>query len=345
LKNKINILAFESSCDETSVAVLENEKILSNVILSQEYHRTWGGVVPEVASREHLKRIVLLTEEALKRAGLKNSDLNLVAATNEPGLIGAILIGYNFAKSIAASLSLPFIPVNHIHAHLYSSFLSDKRPKFPFLSLIVSGGHTLLILVEDFFKHKILGTTVDDAAGEAFDKVAKMMGLGYPGGPLIDKFAKEGNIEFHKFPKAVIKNSKYDFSFSGIKTSVLYFLKEIEFEKNKNDELISNISASFQDAVIYSLYDKVLKAAKEFKVKDITISGGVSANSYLKKIFQSLEGNGYNIFIPEAIFSTDNAAMIGITAYLKYLSTENKDYFLNESFSVKANPRLDNGNF
>lgn len=345
MKNKINILAFESSCDETSVAVLENEKILSNVILSQEYHRTWGGVVPEVASREHLKRIVLLTEEAIKRAGLEKSDLNLVAATNEPGLIGAILIGYNFAKSIAASLSLPFIPVNHIHAHLYSSYLSDKRPEFPFISLIVSGGHTLLILVEDFFKHKILGTTVDDAAGEAFDKVAKMLGLGYPGGPLIDKFAEEGKIEFHKFPKAVIKNSKYDFSFSGIKTSVLYFLKEIDFEKNKNDELIGNISASFQDAVIYSLYDKVLKAAKEYKVKDITISGGVSANSYLKKTFQSLEGKGYNIFIPEAIFSTDNAAMIGITAYLKYLNTENKNYFLNESFSVKANPRLDYENF
>ena len=344
-KDKFNILAFESSCDETSVAVLQNDKVISNVILSQEYHTTFGGVVPEIASREHLRKIVEMTEASLKKANIEMKDIDLIAATSEPGLIGAILIGLSFAKSLAATLNKPFIPVNHIHAHLYSAFINDTHPEFPFIALIVSGGHTLLILVEDFFKHKILGTTIDDAVGEAFDKVAKMMGLGYPGGPLIDRFAKKGNIDFHEFPISVIKNSKYNFSFSGIKTSVLYYLRDSNFQSIKNDKLISDISASFQHAAIKTLFNKVKKAAKEFKVKDIAVSGGVSANSYLKQMFRAFEKDGYRIHIPELIYTTDNAAMIGITAYYKYLASKDKEYFSKESFSVKARPRLDYNNF
>jgi N6-L-threonylcarbamoyladenine synthase len=344
-KDKLYILAFESSCDETSVAVLQNDKVISNVILSQEYHTTFGGVVPEIASREHLRKIVEMTEASLQKANLKMSDIDIVAATSEPGLIGAILIGLSFAKSLAMTLNKPFVPVNHIHAHLYSAFINQNKPEFPFIALIVSGGHTLLILVEDFFKHKILGTTLDDAVGEAFDKVAKMMGLGYPGGPLIDKYAKDGDIDFHKFPEAVIKNSKYNFSFSGIKTSVLYYLRDNNFESVKDEKLISNISASFQHAAINTLFNKVRRAAREYKVKDIAISGGVSANSYLKGTFKTLERDGYRVFIPELIYTTDNAAMIGITAYYKYIACKNKVYFLKESLSVKARPRLDFKNF
>ena len=344
-KDNLNILAFESSCDETSVAVLQNDRVISNVILSQEYHTTFGGVVPEIASREHLRKIVEMTDASLNKANIKMSDIDLVAATSEPGLIGAILIGLNFAKSLSVTINKPFIPVNHIHAHLYSAFINENHPEFPFIALIVSGGHTLLILVEDFFKHKILGTTIDDAVGEAFDKVAKMMGLGYPGGPLIDKAAKTGDVEFHKFPEAVIKNSKYNFSFSGIKTSVLYYLRDNNFEAIKNDKLISDIAASFQHAAIKTLFTKVRKAAREYKVKDITVSGGVSANSYLKQMFKTLESDKYRVHIPELIYTTDNAAMIGITAYYKYLASTDKDYFSKESLSVKARPRLDFKNF
>jgi N6-L-threonylcarbamoyladenine synthase len=344
-KDKLNILAFESSCDETSVAVLQNDKVISNIILSQEYHKTFGGVVPEIASREHLRKIVEMTDTSLHKANMKISEIDLIAATTEPGLIGAILIGLNFAKSLSVTINKPFIPVNHIHAHLYSAFINYEKPQFPFIALIVSGGHTLLILVEDFFKHKILGTTIDDAVGEAFDKVAKMMGLGYPGGPLIDEFAKNGDIEFHKFPEAVIKNSKYNFSFSGIKTSVLYYLRDNNFQSVKNEKLISDISASFQHAAIKTLFSKVRKAAREFKVKDIAVSGGVSANTYLKVIFKTLEKENYRVHIPELIYTTDNAAMIGITAYYKYLASKDKDYFLKESLSVKARPRLDFKNF
>ncbi len=339
------ILAFESSCDETSVAVLHNDKVLSNVILSQEYHKAFGGVIPEIASREHLRKITEMTEKALEKSGLELKDINFIASTSEPGLIGAILIGLNFAKSLAASLNVPFVPVNHIHAHLYSAFLGNDKPQFPFLALIVSGGHTLLVLVEDFFKHKILGTTIDDAVGEAFDKAAKMMGLGYPGGPLIDKYAKNGDINYRKFPIAQLKNSKYNFSFSGLKTSVLYFLKEIEYEKNKSDELISSIAASFQHTAVDTLFLKVKKAMKEYKINYVTVSGGVSANSYLKKRFLELQTGNVKINIPESIYSTDNAAMIGITAYYKYIKSKNKDFFLKESLSVKARPRLDYENF
>lgn len=333
-------LAFETSCDETSVAVMKNDIVLSNVILSQYFHSKFGGVVPEIASREHLKSIVEITKQAIAEAKINLKDVNLIAATSEPGLIGALLIGLNFAKSLATSLKVPFVPINHIQAHLYSSFIQKEKFDFPFISLIVSGGHTLLIHVEDFFKHKILGTTVDDAAGEAFDKVAKMLGLGYPGGPIIDKLAKNGNPDFHKFPLAHIKDKPFDFSFSGIKTSVLYFLKKIDYENIKNEKLTCDICASFQKAVIDSLFQKVKKASGMLNIKNISISGGVSANSALKEKFNGLSAEGYKIYIPELLYSTDNAGMVGITAYYKYINSLDKKFFDDLSFNVKAMPRI-----
>ena len=343
MREKLNILAFESSCDETSVAVLENDRVLSNIILSQEFHRKHGGVVPEIASREHLKKITGLTQTALLRAEKDINDISMIAAASEPGLIGAILIGLNFAKSLAASLDIPFVPVNHIQAHVYSAFIKDEKPSFPFISLIISGGHTILLLVKDFFNHRILGTTVDDAAGEAFDKVAKMLGLGYPGGPEIDRRAAAGNIGFHKFPEAVIKDSKYDFSFSGIKTSVLYFIRKNNIDTG-NEETVNDICASFQHAVVNSLLKKVVRASKEFGVRDVCISGGVSANSYVKKLFGGLKDKNYRIFIPETVYSTDNAAMIGVTGYFKYRNSPSEQYS-GSSLAVKARPRLDYENF
>ncbi len=338
----MKILAFETSCDETSSAVLNDENVVSNIIMSQLSHLEWGGVVPEIASREHLKNIVLVMNEALKKANSKLNEIELIAAAKEPGLVGALLIGFSFAKSLAISLEVPFVPVNHIQAHLYSSFIQNEKPSFPFLSLIVSGGHTLLVYVEDYFKHKIVGTTVDDAAGEAFDKVAKLLNLGYPGGPIIDRLAKTGNKDFHKFPLANVKNQPYNFSFSGIKTSVLYFLRKLNFEENKNDKLISDICASFQEAVTESLLRKTLAAAKKYNVKTITISGGVAANSLLKVKFENLISKGYKIYIPSTDYITDNGAMIGYLAYLKYKYYSDKSYFIYESLKEAVNPRLVN---
>jgi len=340
-------LAIETSCDETSAAVLSNDKVLSNIISSQLFHSKYGGVIPEVASREHLKKIVEVTDNSLKMAKVKLEEIDLIAATNEPGLIGALLVGLNFAKSLSVILDKPFIPVNHIQAHLYSNLLGDQRAEFPFLGLIVSGGHTLLILVEGMFMHKVLGRTIDDAAGEAFDKVAKLLSLGYPGGPLIDRNAKSGNKDFHKFPLANIrmKDSEYDFSFSGIKTSVLYFLRKIEFEKNKNEVLINDICASFQEAVVRSLYDKTFGASVKYDVKQISVSGGVSANSRLRDKFNSLKERGYKVYFPEHEYSTDNAAMIALTGYLRYNFSADKNFFNTGSLKQNAGAKLDYEHF
>lgn len=338
-------LAIETSCDETSAAVLSNDKVMSNIISSQLFHSKYGGVVPEVASREHLKKIIEVTDESLKKAQVDLKGIDLIAATNEPGLIGALLVGLNFAKSMSVILKKPFIPVNHIQSHLYSNFLGKQKADFPFLGLIVSGGHTLLILVEDFFKHKVLGTTIDDAAGEAFDKVAKLLSLGYPGGPVIDMKAMSGNSKFHKFPIANIKNNEFDFSFSGIKTSVLYFLKKIDFENKRNDNLINDICASFQNAIIGSLYAKTLKASEKFGVRSISVSGGVSANSGLRGKFDTLKEKGYNVYFPEAEYTTDNAAMVGLTGYLKFKCSKDKNFFSTGSLKQNARARLDYENF
>lgn len=338
-------LAIETSCDETSVAVLNKDNVLSNVISSQHFHSKFGGVVPEVASREHLNKIVEITEIALEKAKVNKSQIELVSATSEPGLIGALLIGLNFGKSLAMSLNVPFVPVNHIYGHLYSNFINKKEIEFPFIALIVSGGHTLLVLVNSFFNHKILGRTVDDAAGEAFDKVAKLLGCGYPGGPVIDKNSKSGNENYFRFPLANVKNNEFDFSFSGIKTSVLYHLRKIDFQNTKNEALINNISASFQKAVVQTLYDKTILAAEKYNVKSISVSGGVSANSALKTKFYDLKNIGYQIDFPEFQYSTDNAAMIGLIGYLKYINCDNKNYFQNDSLFINAKPKLDYENF
>jgi N6-L-threonylcarbamoyladenine synthase len=344
----MNILALETSCDETSAAVLKDDLVISNVISSQLFHNRYGGVVPEIASREHTKNIVLIAEEALKQANLSINDIELITATTEPGLIGALLVGMNFGKALAASADIPFVPVNHIHAHIYSNFLGEEKPDFPFLSLVVSGGHTLLVKVDGFFNHQILGSTIDDAAGEAFDKVAKMLGLGYPGGPIIDKLAKEGDPVFHKFPLSRLK-TKYDFSFSGIKTSVLYYLRDIKFNEmadgDEKQKLVNNICASFQKTMIDMLVNNVIEASKECNIRTICIAGGVSANSGLKERLSSLEKEGYKIFIPSLEYSTDNAAMIGITGYHMYKNSPNKEYFLRESFAKEGKPRLDKENF
>lgn len=315
------IFAIESSCDETSASILHGNEVLSNIISSQHFHSAYGGIVPELASRAHIQAIDEIASEALKQANIPKNDIGLVSATAGPGLIGSLLVGYNYAKSFAISRNLKFLGINHIESHLYSCFIGRAEIEFPFVALIVSGGHTLLVLVRNYFDYKILGGTQDDAAGEAFDKVAKLMGLGYPGGPLIDELAKEGNEKFHEFPKANVKENVYDFSFSGIKTSVLYFLRK-NYGDIKDENIIKkiplrDISASFQKAVIGSLAEKTLLAAEEYGVKIIAVSGGVSANSKLKERFGKLKEKGFSIHFPAIEFSTDNAAMIGYTAYLK----------------------------
>ena len=340
----MNIIGIETSCDETSVAILKDNKILSNVISSQLFHSEFGGVVPEIASREHLKNLPYILSSAIEKSGIKISEIDLISCTSEPGLVGALLIGLNFSKSLAISLNKPFIPVNHIQAHLYSSFLQKESPEFPFISLIVSGGHTILILVKNYFEHVILGTTQDDAAGEAFDKVAKMLGLGYPGGPLVDKLSEKGSKNYHQFPISVLRSNPYDFSFSGIKTSVLYYLREIDFNNLRDNSIISDICASFQEAIVQTLFEKTFRAARLYKIKKIAISGGVSANSRLKEMFYSLETEGYKIFIPELSLSTDNAAMIAFTGYLKYLYNYRELKSLN-LLKQKARPRLNYKDF
>lgn len=338
-------LAIETSCDETSAAVLNEGNVLSNIISSQEGHSGYGGIVPEIASRAHLESIVSITEQAVKKAGINLKDIGLISATSGPGLIGALLVGLNFAKSLAVSLEIPFVPVNHIQSHLYSNFLCGQKAVFPFIGLIVSGGHTLLVLVEGFNKHKILGNTNDDAAGEAFDKVAKLLGLGYPGGPEIDRYSKGGNENFVRFPKAKIKNRKYDFSFSGIKTSVLYYLRDASDADKSRTGFVNDICASFQKSVIEDLFDKTSSACREYNVMEVSVSGGVSANSALRNKFNSLESENFRVYFPEKEYATDNAAMIGLTGYFNYNSCKDKSFYNSESLKVPAKAKLDYDNF
>jgi len=309
--------AIESSCDETSAAVLKNGNVISHVVSSQYFHKKYGGIVPELASRAHVQLIDEIASRCLDDSGMMRKDISLVAATMGPGLIGSLLVGSNYAKGLAMALGVPFMGIDHIESHLYSCFIGKDEIEFPFIALVVSGGHTILFLAESYSSYKILGNTHDDAAGEAFDKVAKMLGLEYPGGPLIDKIAQAGDAGFHRFPKSNIKSNPFDFSFSGIKTSVLYYLK-----KNYGSDLsalpLNDIAASFQAAVTGSLIEKTIKAAKDHNIKIIAVSGGVSANSGLRNGFSEYEKKGYRIYFPEKIYSTDNAAMIGYNAYLKF---------------------------
>lgn len=314
----INILAIESSCDETSAAIISNGKVLSNLIATQDVHERYGGVVPELASRVHMQNIVPVVDTAIQDAGIRKQDITAVAFTQAPGLIGSLLVGACFAKGFAQALNVPLIAVHHMQAHVLAHFI-DAKPEFPFLCLTVSGGHTQIVLCKDYLDMQVLGETIDDAAGEAFDKVAKMLGLPYPGGPLVDKLAKEGNPLAFKFPLSEMKD--YEFSFSGLKTSVMYFLQaQRKLNPDFVEQNMNDICASVQHTIINMLMVKLRKAANELNIKQIGIAGGVSANSGLRKALTDAgEQYGWQVYIPKFQYCTDNAAMIGITGYHKYL--------------------------
>ncbi len=316
------LLAIESSCDETSASIIKHGKVINNVIASQSIHQKYGGVVPELASRAHQQNILLVVNECMSTAGIAKEELNAIAFTRGPGLMGSLLVGVSFAKSIAWSLGLPLIEVNHMEAHILAHFIDEPQPSFPFLCLTVSGGHTQIVLVEDYLQMKVIGETQDDAVGEAFDKAAKMMGLPYPGGPLIDQYAKLGNPNAYKFSETVMPG--LDFSFSGIKTSLLYFLRD---QKKLNPQFVENnlhdICASLQRSLVEMLLQKVKKAAKETGIQQVAIAGGVSANSGLRTGLKKMADElGWTIFIPEFQYCTDNAAMIAMAAHYKYLKSE-----------------------
>ena len=305
-----NLLAIESSCDETSAAVIQDGvKVLSNVVASQiDIHKEYGGVVPEIASRKHVELIMPVVDKAIKESGIKKEDIDGVAVTHGPGLIGALMVGLSTAKAIAFGLNIPLIGVNHLEAHMSAVHLENKVP-FPFVGLVVSGGHTSLYLVKNHTEFEMLGKTRDDAAGEAFDKAAKIMGLPYPGGIEIDKLAKEGNREAIPFPRPFMSTSTFDFSFSGVKTSVLYYLRK---HPDPNDKELKDICASYQEAIVETLVDKTLLAAKENHVKSVVIAGGVACNSRLRELSkEKLEKEGISVYIPSPKYCTDNAAMIG----------------------------------
>lgn len=317
------ILAIESSCDDTSAAVIKNTKILANVIANQDVHKLYGGVVPELASRAHQQNIIPVIHRALDIAKISKNQLHAVAFTNGPGLLGSLLVGASFAKSFSMALDIPLIEVNHMHAHILAHFIDDpqqaQNPEFPFLCLTVSGGHTQIMLIKDYFDMEVIGQTIDDAAGEAFDKTAKIMGLPYPGGPLIDKWAKEGNPHAIKFPHPNIP--ELNFSFSGLKTSVLYFLRD-QLKKNPDyiEQNKADLCASVQHTIIEILMHKLRKAAQQTGIKHVAIAGGVSANSGLRNaMLEEKEKSGWDVYIPKFEYSTDNAAMIAITGYFKYL--------------------------
>ncbi|MEM6263463.1 MAG: tRNA (adenosine(37)-N6)-threonylcarbamoyltransferase complex transferase subunit TsaD [Bacteroidota bacterium] len=312
------ILAIESSCDETSAAVSRGTEILSNVISSQLEHSKYGGVIPELASRLHQQHIVAVVQEALEQAKVDSHQLNAVAFTRGPGLLGALLVGTSFAKAYAFAKDIPLIEVNHMEAHVLANFIDPPLPAFPFICLTVSGGHTQLTLVRDFLDMELLGQSIDDAAGEAFDKAAKIMDLGYPGGPLIDKYAKEGDINFFNFPTPSV--GRYEFSFSGLKTSLLYLLKRgIKRDPEYIQHNLQDIAASYQHRIVSILIEKLRLAAKDHGVKHLAIAGGVSANSLLRKRFQEMADQyGYMAHIPAFAYCTDNAGMIAAAAYYKY---------------------------
>lgn len=316
------ILGIESSCDDTSAAVISNTKILANVTANQDIHREYGGVVPELASRAHQQNIVPVVDAALKKSGISPNQLSAIAFTSGPGLMGSLLVGTSFAKSMAMALDIPLIEINHMQAHILAHFIDNEgmaTPPFPFLCLTVSGGHTQIVKVKDYFEYELLGETIDDAAGEAFDKAAKIMGLPYPGGPLIDKYAQQGDASKFSFSKPRMEN--YDFSFSGLKTSILYYLqKEVKSNPNFVEENLNDLCASIQSTIMEVLFDKLEKAAADSGIKDIAIAGGVSANSALRKGLKEREQTlGWNTYIPSFEFCTDNGAMIAISGYYKYL--------------------------
>ncbi|HOS57817.1 MAG TPA: tRNA (adenosine(37)-N6)-threonylcarbamoyltransferase complex transferase subunit TsaD [Bacteroidales bacterium] len=323
----IYILGIESSCDDTSASVIANQQILSNVIASQKVHSEFGGVIPELASRAHQHNIIPVIDTALKRAKINKKQLNAIAYTNGPGLLGSLLVGSSFAKAMALALNIPLIEVDHLQGHVLSVFLEKdetkkEKPQFPFLCLTVSGGHTLLLKVHDYFDMQVVGKTIDDAAGEAFDKAAKILGLPYPGGPVIDKLASAGNPLKFQFSMANLPN--FDFSFSGLKTSFLYFVRDqLKNDKQFIEKNLADLAASIQFAIIQSLTKKMKLLLEQDKCKDIVLAGGVSANSGLRVAMKNLAKEYQrNIFLPDLDLTTDNAAMIAISGYFKYLKQE-----------------------
>ncbi|GAB3165654.1 tRNA (adenosine(37)-N6)-threonylcarbamoyltransferase complex transferase subunit TsaD [Telluribacter humicola] len=321
----MNILAIESSCDETSAAVISNGKICSNVVATQLIHQQYGGVVPELASRAHQQHVLPVVERALSDAKVTKKDLHAIAFTRGPGLLGALLVGTSFAKAMALGLNIPLIDVHHMQAHVLAHFIEDPKPCFPFLCLTVSGGHTQIVKVRDYLDMEIIGQTMDDAVGEAFDKTAKLLDLPYPGGPLIDKYAQQGNPLAFEFPP--VEMPGLDYSFSGIKTSFMYFLqKKTRENPNFVQENLPDICASIQHTLVRILLKKLKRAAKETGIREIAIAGGVSANSGLRKSLTELgEEMGWNVYIPRFEYCTDNAAMIAIAAHYKYLQNDFTD--------------------
>ena len=322
------ILAIESSCDDTAAAVLINDTVVSNIVANQTIHNEFGGVVPELASRAHLHNIVPVIDVALRKANIDKSQLSAIAFTQGPGLMGSLLVGASFAKSLALGLNIPLIAVNHMHAHILAHFIDEEgfdKPKFPFLALTISGGHTQIVIVNDFFDMEIIGETTDDAVGEAFDKSAKILGLPYPGGPLIDRLAKEGNPKRFTFTKPKIPG--LNFSFSGLKTQILYFIqKSVAENSNFIEENKADICASIQHTIIEILMDKLQLAVKQTGIQQIAIGGGVSANSGIRATLKEAESKlGWKTFIPKFEYTTDNAAMIGIVGYQKYLKNKFND--------------------
>ena len=338
MQNKpVFILAIESSCDDTAAAVLKNDVVLSNVVANQLIHNQFGGVVPELASRAHQQNIVPVIDAALKKATIKKEQLSAIAFTQGPGLMGSLLVGSSFAKSLALALKIPLIAVNHMQAHVLAHFIEEEnfqKPTFPFLALTISGGHTEIVVVKDFFDMEIIGQTTDDAVGEAFDKSAKILGLSYPGGPLIDQYAQLGNPKAFAFTKPKVPD--LDFSFSGLKTAILYFIQRKQSENpNFIDENLNDICASIQNTIIEILMEKLKLAVLKTGILQIAIGGGVSANSGIRKTLKEAEKKyGWTTFIPKFEYTTDNAAMIGIVGYQKYLAQKF------ETSNVVSNPRI-----
>ncbi|MDP3352335.1 MAG: tRNA (adenosine(37)-N6)-threonylcarbamoyltransferase complex transferase subunit TsaD [Flavobacteriaceae bacterium] len=334
------ILGIESSCDDTSAAIIYNGKVLSNVVAGQKIHEAYGGVVPELASRAHQQNIVPVVHQALQKANIDKNQLSAIAFTNGPGLMGSLLVGTSFAKSMALSLDIPLIAVNHMQAHILAHFIEDenqKIPPFPFICLTISGGHTQLVKVTNYFEFEILGETTDDAVGEAFDKTAKILGLPYPGGPLVDQYAQFGNPNAYKFSKP--KVGDLEFSFSGLKTGILYFIqKKVKENPQFIEENLNDVCASVQRTIVEILMEKVKNAVKHTGITHIAIAGGVSANSEIRKTLkESEELYSWTTYIPKFEYTTDNAAMVGIVGYLKYLHHS----FSNQTITARARMSVD----
>ena len=341
MEKDVYILAIESSCDETAAAVVKNGRtVLSNVISSQiELHKLYGGVVPEIASRKHIEKINQIIEEALEQAGMTLEEMDAIGVTYGPGLVGALLVGVAEAKAIAYAANKPLVGVHHIEGHISANYIENLGLEPPFVCLVVSGGHTHLVVVNDYGKYQIIGRTRDDAAGEAFDKVARAIGLGYPGGPKIDKLSREGNANAIKFPKAHIEDDPYDFSFSGVKSAVLNYLNGAQMKGETVVE--ADIAASFQKAVTDVLVEHAMMAVKDFGMKKFAIAGGVASNSTLRSAMkEACEKNGIEFYHPSPIFCTDNAAMIGVAAYYEYMAGVRHGWDLNAVPNLKLGERI-----